>query len=107
MLSDLWQLLVTQFDIVSGLFETLAENLVALFSSDGWDLEKTVSKLPDACVDAALDSIENIADAFVKGITRMIRLLKRMASAEMNFPVFKGLWDSISGGGPFSMHNPF
>ncbi|KAK0721897.1 hypothetical protein B0T26DRAFT_644314 [Lasiosphaeria miniovina] len=106
-LSDLWQLLVDQFQTVATLIENLADGLYQIFSSNNWTLEDVVSKITDDILNAALSSLENVVNAVLKTVSRIFGLFRQLANTEMEFPVITALWKFISGDRPLTLLNFF
>ncbi|KAH8802995.1 hypothetical protein F5884DRAFT_887922 [Xylogone sp. PMI_703] len=107
LLSDIWDAICKEFEVIKRLAEQLGSQIPHVFGSDDERNEASFNIDNDVC-DAAFKSIENSATVIFKAAELLIATVRALGETPIDIPVFTALWHTIAGKDrPFTLFNCF
>ena len=103
-LKAIWDSISKEVDVVKYLVEDISQDIKDIFTP-GTDTNEIFARLKDELVNAAIDTIQNVADALLEAVSLCISEFQDLGNAEIEVPIFSALWDLISDGRKFTVFN--
>ncbi|KAL2022076.1 hypothetical protein VTK56DRAFT_6120 [Thermocarpiscus australiensis] len=104
--TDLGSLFKKEFDRLGTYMSHLSGDLMDLLCSTR-DSDKIIAAIGDETIGLGLGMLEDVVDAVLGALSKVLSLLDTLGNAEIEVPIFTALWKRITKGRPLTLLNFF